>query len=107
MNELAAVLQIIRGNRDTFEMIIHIFTVKNIFCDPSLESESSLRGVITYIFSEKYEKLSLNYPQYPLLSGAVISSVTGWLHNRIMTPNIQEYLSLNESLSSMIVPMGS
>ena len=31
LNELAAVLQIIRGNRDTFEMIIHIFTVKTYF----------------------------------------------------------------------------
>ena len=36
----------------------------------------------------------MNYPQYPLLSGALTSSVTGLLHNRIMTPNIQEYLSL-------------
>ena len=40
------------------------------------------------------KKLSLNYPQYPLLSEALISSVTGLLHNR-MTSNIQEYLSLN------------
>ena len=31
---------------------------------------------------------------YPLLSGALISSVAGLLHNRIMTPNIQECLSL-------------
>ena len=38
--------------------------------------------------------ISLNYPQYPLLPRALISSVTGLLHNRIMTPNIQEYLSL-------------
>ena len=40
------------------------------------------------------KKISLNYPQYPLLPGALISSVTGLLHNRIVTPNIQEYLSL-------------
>ena len=40
------------------------------------------------------EKTSLNYLQYPLLSGALISSVTGLLHYRIMTPNIQEYLPL-------------
>ena len=40
------------------------------------------------------KKLPLNYPQYARLSGALISSVTGLLHNRIMTPNIQEYLSL-------------
>ena len=38
---------------------------------------------------------SLNYPQYSLLSGALISSVTGLLHNRIMTHNIQESLSLS------------
>ena len=47
------------------------------------------------MFIEKREKLSLNYPQYPHLSGALISGVTGLLHNRIVTPNIQEYLSLN------------
>ena len=41
------------------------------------------------------KKLSLNNPQYTLLSGALISSVTGLLHNRIMTSNIQEYLSLD------------
>ena len=34
------------------------------------------------------KKISLNYPQYPLLSGAMISIVTGLLHNRIMTPDI-------------------
>ena len=27
--------------------------------------------VTTYVFVEKYEKLSLNYPQYPLLYGAL------------------------------------
>ena len=42
------------------------------------------------------KKLSLNYPQYSLLSGALISIVTGLLHNRIMTSNIQEYLSLRK-----------
>ena len=41
------------------------------------------------------EKIFLNYPQYPFLSGALISSVTGFMHSRIMTPYIQEYLSLN------------
>ena len=45
-------------------------------------------------FLEKEEKSSLNYPQYSLLSGALIRNVTGLLHNIIMTPNIQEYLSL-------------
>ena len=41
------------------------------------------------------KKISLNYPKYSLLSGALISIVTGLLHNRIMTPNRQEYLSFN------------
>ena len=40
------------------------------------------------------KKIYLNYPQYPLLSGDLISSATGMLQNRIMTSNIQEYLSL-------------
>ena len=53
-----------------------------------------------YVFIEKQEKLSLNYLQYPHLSGALISSVTGLLHNRIMTPNIQEHLSLIKHSSS-------
>ena len=44
------------------------------------------------------KKISLNYPQYPHLSGALISGVTGLLHNRIMTPNTQEYLSLIKAL---------
>ena len=47
-------------------------------------------------FHREIRTLSLNFPQYPLLSGALISGVTGLLHNRIMTPNIQEYLSLNK-----------
>ena len=55
------------------------------------------------MFSLRNKKaLSLNYPQYHHLSGAQISSDTGLLHNRIMTPTIhrimtpnkQEYLSL-------------
>ena len=49
-------------------------------------------------FHRETRKISLNYPQYPRLSGALISGVTGLLHNRIigriMTPTIQEYLSL-------------
>ena len=47
------------------------------------------------------KKFSLNYPQYPLLSGALISSVTGLLHNRIMTSNTLEYLSLNMNILCM------
>ena len=42
----------------------------------------------------------MNYPEYPHLSGALISGVTGLLHNRIMTPNMQEYLSLKNKISS-------
>ena len=42
------------------------------------------------------KKIPLNYPQYPHLSGALISGVSGLLHNRIMTPNKQEHLSLKQ-----------
>ena len=45
------------------------------------------------------KKKSLSCPQYPLLSGALISSVTGLLHNGIMTPNRQEYLSLTIAIT--------
>ena len=47
------------------------------------------------------KKLSLNYPQYPQLSGALISVVTGLLHNRIMRSNKQEYLSLSSHFGEM------
>ena len=47
-------------------------------------------------FHREIRKIPLNYPQYPLLSVALISRITGLLHNRIKTPNIQEYLSLRE-----------
>ena len=36
----------------------------------------------------------MNYPQYPVLSGVLISSVSGLLPDRMMTSIIQEYLSL-------------
>ena len=48
----------------------------------------------------------MNYPQYPLLSGALINSVTGLLHNRIMTSNKQEYLSLNIRTPKTILHLG-
>ena len=32
-----SVLQIKRGNRDSFGILIHFFFIKNIFCDPSFE----------------------------------------------------------------------
>ena len=53
-----------------------------------------MRGHNVCFHGEIRKKTSLNYLQYPLLSGALISSVTGLLHYRIMTPNIQEYLPL-------------
>ena len=56
-------------------------------------------------FLREIKKLSLNYPQYSLLSGALISSATGLLHNRIMTPSIQEYLSLNEIICIIVDPL--
>ena len=34
---IAAVLQIRMGNRDNFGILIHIFLVKKIYSDPSLE----------------------------------------------------------------------
>ena len=34
---------------------------------------------------------SFELSSIPILSGVLISSVTGLLHDRIMTPNIQEY----------------
>ena len=45
------------------------------------------------------KKISLNYPQYSHLSGALISGVTGLLHNRIMRPNKQEYSDIPVSNS--------
>ena len=68
-------LQIRRGKRDNFGIIFHV-TPLNICGDPSLEpshrdgsNERSQHKVI-----EKQEKLSLNYFQYPLLSGALRNS---------------------------------
>ena len=84
-DELAAVLQIRRGNEGknypyyyhkTYFVTLHLMRDHNI------------------CFHREKEKILLNYPQYPSSSRALISSVTGLLHNRIMTPNIQEYLSL-------------
>ena len=46
------------------------------------------------MFSSRNKKIIFGLFSISLLSGALISSVTGLLHNRIMTPNIQEYLSL-------------
>ena len=66
------VLQIRRGNRDNLGIISHIFH-KNILCDPSLEPshrDGSNEGS-QYMFSLRNKKTFLNYPKYPLLSGAL------------------------------------
>ena len=48
------------------------------------------------MFSLRNKKNIFELSSMPyFLSGAPISSVTGLLHNRIMAPNIQEYLSLS------------
>ena len=57
------------------------------------------------MFSCEIRKKSLNYPKYPLSFGALISSATGLLHNRIMTPNIQGYLSLKTNILVYWVPL--
>ena len=46
------------------------------------------------MFSLRNKKNIFELSSIPLLSGALIGSVSELLHNRIMTSNIQEYLSL-------------
>ena len=69
-----SVLQIKRSSRDNLEIIIPMFPKKNIFFDPSLEPshrDGSNEGS-QYMFSlRNKKKLSLHYPQYSLLSGAL------------------------------------
>ena len=69
------------GNRDNFGIFIHLFSIENICCDLHLNHlvETVLMRGHNIFFLEKEEKSSLNYPQYPLLSGALISNVTGFL----------------------------
>ena len=103
LDKLAAVLQIRMDNRDNFGIFIHIIRKKHI-CDPSLEPshrDGSNEGPQHMFSFRNKKKSSLNYSQYLLLSGALISSVPGVLHNRIMTPNIQEYLSLRQKVSTL------
>ena len=69
-------------------MIIIIFLHKSIFCDLSLEpshQDGSNEGSY-HVFVEKYEKLSLNYLQYPFLSGALFHNKTGFTLSRINDP---------------------
>ena len=57
-DELAAVLQIRRDNRDNFGIITHISTTINIFCDHSLEPshrDGSNEGS-QYMFSLRNKK---------------------------------------------------
>ena len=70
-------LQIRRGNRDNLWIISHICH-KNIFCDPPLEPshrDGSKQGSQHMFSLRNKKKLSLNYPQYPLLFGALTESL--------------------------------
>ena len=52
-----------------------------MFCDPSLEPshrDGSNEGITTHVFADKYEKLPLNYPQYPFSSGALSKLQIRW-----------------------------
>ena len=70
-----SVLQIRRGKGDNLRIIFQITPLTHILGPiirtVSLRGETVLIMVTTYVFVKKYEKLSLNYPQYPLLSGAL------------------------------------
>ena len=46
------------------------------------------------MFSSRNKKIIFEFSSIPLLSGASIRGVTGLLHNRIMTTNTQDNLSL-------------
>ena len=72
------VLQIKKGNRHNLEISTcsHISPL-NIFCDPSLEQSrwaSSNEGSQLMFLMRNKKKLSLNYLQYPFLSGVLISA---------------------------------
>ena len=61
--------------------------------------------------SLRNKKIIFELSLIPPLTGALISSATGLLNNRLMTPNIQEYLSLKEMISTVtlrkkIFPVG-
>ena len=51
------------GNRDSLGIIFITIPLKQIV--------TPHEGVIMYVFVEKYRKFSLNYPCYPILSGAL------------------------------------
>ena len=70
-------LQTRRANRDNLRAIFFIFLHKFVCCNSSLGQylqDSSDEGQNMFFFSEKIEKLFLNYPPYPHLSGALIVS---------------------------------
>ena len=57
---------------------------KNIFCDPSLEpshGDGSNEGLQHMFSLRNKKKLSLNYPQHPLLSGALLFTHLIWRQN--------------------------
>ena len=88
-------LQIRRGNRDNLGINV-IFLHKNIFCDPPLEpshqdgfNEGSQH---TFLLRNK-KKLSLNYPNYPLLSGA-LDYIPGKLHVKCLSKVVSLYYTI-------------
>ena len=67
-------LQIGMGKKDLLGIILHT-TPLNIYCDPSVEPshrDGSDEGSQQMFLLRKKEKLSLNFSQYPLFSGALI-----------------------------------
>ena len=76
--KIESMLQIRKDKRDNLGKFFNITC-----CDPSLKpshQDSSNEGSQHYVFVEK-EKLSLNYPQYSLLSGALIFPLKTILSN--------------------------
>ena len=72
-----------------------MFLHKNIFCDPPSEPSSpdgSTEGSQHMFSLRNKKKLSLNYPQYPFLSGALKESKMNLMFNS--TYNLQQTASL-------------
>ena len=71
---MCAVLQIRRDERDNLGINFHIAHL-NVSCDPSLKlscQDGSSVGSPHLIWLKYRKKYLFNYPQYPLLSGALV-----------------------------------
>ena len=89
-------LEIRRGKRDNLGIIFHISPLK-ICCDSSLEpscQDGSNEGS-QHVFVEKQEKISLNHPQYPLLSGALINTGMSTHTLKVLTLLYSEWRKLH------------